>query len=90
MTISEANRARFQYLGKDRIAFALAMGNIQSAGINERDKGEAIEWLQEQDAERIAAWQIETQRFEIIRRWTVVAAVASVIAAIAAVVPIFR
>jgi hypothetical protein len=75
------NRTRFRLIGKDRIALALATGTIQTLGLSERDKGEAIEWVQEQEADDAAAQLLETKRFEIIRRWTIVAAVASVIAA---------
>ena len=90
MTITETNRLRFQLIGRDRIAVALATGTIQTLGINERDKGEASEWVQEQEAERTSSRQLETTRFETIRRWTIIAAVASVIAATAAVISIFR
>jgi hypothetical protein len=90
MTITENNRLKFQLIGRDRIAVALATGTIQTLGINERDKGEALEWVQEQEAERASARQLETTRFETIRRWTIIAAVASAIAATAAVISIFR
>jgi hypothetical protein len=50
MTISDDNRARFRLIGRDRIALALATGTIQILGINERDKGDATEWVQEQEA----------------------------------------
>src|SRR5579863_10274984 len=50
MTISDDNRARFRLIGRDRIALALATGSIQILGINERDKGDATEWVQEQEA----------------------------------------
>ena len=90
MTITENNRLKFQLIGRDRIAVALATGTIQTLGINERDKGEALEWVQEQEAERTSARQLETTRFETIRRWTIIAAVASAIAATAAVISIFR
>ena len=90
MTISESNRAQFQLIGRDRLALALATGTIQSLGISERVKAEAIEWVKEQEVERDTARQLESTRFETIRRWTIVAAIASVIAAIAAVISIFR
>lgn len=90
MTISEINRARFRLIGKDRIALALATGTIQTLGINERDKGEAMEWVQEQEGERASAQKLETKRFETIRRWTIVAAAASVIAALTGLISLFR
>jgi hypothetical protein len=46
--------------------------------------------VREQDAEREAAQQLETTRFETIRRWTIIAAIASAIAAIASVIALFR
>jgi hypothetical protein len=52
MTISDSNRTRFQSIGRDRIAFALATGSIQSLGIGEQIKAEALEWVQEQETER--------------------------------------
>jgi hypothetical protein len=90
VTVSDTNRARFQLIGKDRIAVALATGTIQTLGINERDKGEALEWVEQQNAEFAAARELETARYNTIRRWTIVAAIGSVIAAVAAVISIFR
>ncbi len=88
--ISESNRSRFPLIGRDKIAHALATGTIQTLGINENEKAEAIEWVQDQDAQRAAALQLDSSRFETIRKWTIVAAVASVIAAVAAVIGLFR
>jgi hypothetical protein len=68
----------------------MATGTIQTLGINERMKSEAIEWVQEQAAELDSARQLEKTRYETILRWTIVAAIASVIAAFAAVISIFR
>ncbi len=88
--ISEINRSRFRLVGRDKIAHALATGTMQTLGINENEKTQAIEWVQQQDAQRAAALQLDSNRFETIRRWTIVAAVASVVAAIAAVIGLFR
>jgi hypothetical protein len=90
MAISDLNRDRFRLIGRERIAIALATGTIQTLGISDTHKAEAIEWVQEQDAERAAARRLETTRFETIRRWTIAAAIASGIAAIASVVALFR
>jgi hypothetical protein len=90
MTISDINRSRFQLIGRDRLSLALATGTIQTLGINEQSKGEALEWLQEQDAENAAAQRLERTRYETIRRWTIVAAVASVLAAVTGTIALFR
>jgi hypothetical protein len=90
MTISDINRSRFQLIGRDRLSLALATGTIQTLGITEQSKGEAVEWLRQQEVEREAAVRLERTRYETIRRWTIVAAVASVVAAFASVVGIMR
>jgi hypothetical protein len=77
--ISNDNRERFQQIGRDRLEFALATGTLQSLGVTENIKAEAKEWLKEQDAKR--------KKEEMLLR---VAAIASVIAAIAAIIALFR
>ena len=42
-------------IGRERIAIALATGTIQTLGISDTHKAEAIEWVREQDAERAMA-----------------------------------
>jgi hypothetical protein len=90
MAVSDLNRDRFRLIGRERIAIALATGTIQTLGISDAHKAEAIEWAREQDAEHEAAQQLETTRFETIRRWTIFAAIASAIAAVASVIALFR
>jgi hypothetical protein len=90
LAISDLNRNKFRLIGREHIAVALATGTIHALGISEAAKPEAIEWVQEQDAERDATRLLETTRFETIRRWTIVAAIASVIAAIASVTALLR
>jgi len=77
-------------IGKDRLALALATGTIHTLGVSEQQKGEAIASVREQDAKRDSARQVEAQRFITILRWTIVAAVASVVAAITGIAALFR
>jgi hypothetical protein len=88
--ISANSRLRFELIGKDRLALALATGTIQSLGINESFKAEAIEWVQEQEADRAKTKQIEDGRYKTIRAWTIIAAVGSAVAAFASVIALFR
>jgi hypothetical protein len=88
MVISEANRSRFQMIGKDRLALALATGTIHTLGVSEAMKAEAIEWVNERDAERDSARQLEVRRYNAVLRWTIVAAVASLVAAITGIVAV--
>jgi hypothetical protein len=90
MTISDDNRRTFEMLGGDAIAHALATGTLQSLGLTEDKKREAIEWLEELKTNRETERKHETTRANSIFWWTVVAAVASVIAAAASVAGLFR
>jgi len=81
-------RSQFERFGDNVLAGAVAAGEHSSKGA-ELDKllrehrPEILEWLQEQREE---ADRLETARFKTIRRWTIIAAVAGMIAAIAAVI----
>jgi hypothetical protein len=90
VAVSELNRSRFKLLSKERIAVALATGTIQTLGISESAKAEAIEWVAEQEAAAEASKRIDENRYKTIRLWTIVAAVASIIAAVASVISLFR
>jgi hypothetical protein len=83
----------FRGIGFDNIKRDVAIGGVQYLGIGEvRDQ--AKEWAEEQEAKRrkeqAAADSLEAKRFLIIRRWTIVAAGASVVAAITGVIALFR
>ena len=89
-TISDGSLRRFEMIGEDRIAAALGAGQFPSLGLPENMKPQAIEWLAELRTNRAADRKRETTRSNAIFRWTVVAAVASVIAAAASVAGLFR
>jgi len=59
MAISQDDRERFQQIGRDQLATALATGRLQSLEITEDKKPAAMEWVREQDAERDAAHAAE-------------------------------
>jgi hypothetical protein len=90
MAISENNRNRFENIGLASIRRELAVGSIQFLGLDEGVRAQAKEWISEQDEkvrqEKQEAKDLEAQRFNTIRRWTVIAALAGVVAAIAAVI----
>jgi hypothetical protein len=93
VTISDKNRARFEDIGFELIYRELALGDFTFLGIGAEVRSQAKEWVEEKQTEirtqREAARELETKRFETIRRWTIVAAVASVIAALAGLVAAF-
>ena len=84
----------FEDVGTSAIRRELATGGIQYLGINEDRRNQAREWVEERAAEeearRTAAALLEQQRYNVIRRWAIVAALAGTVAAIAAVIAIFR
>jgi hypothetical protein len=90
MTISDDNRRQFELIGEDQLALALATGTLQSLGMTEDKKQEALEWIAERRTKRDTERQIEDTRSKFMRRWTIVAAIASVIAAVASVAGLFR
>jgi hypothetical protein len=84
--ITPEKRERFEKLGHKVVLRDIGMGVF----IEPSEQQQAIEWLAEQDAEEQAshsgARELETKRFRLIFLWTVVAAVAGVIAAIGSIV----
>jgi hypothetical protein len=81
-------RSRFEEFGEHVLAQAVAAGEHSSKGAEldkllHEERPQIIEWLRER---RDAAQQLESARFTTIKRWTITAAVASLIAAIAAVI----
>ena len=92
MAVSQQNRERFQQIGRDRLALALASGTLQSIGITENNKPDAIEWVKEQDIKREAAQEIEISMQQKTLRWAKIAAwagIAGVIVGILAIVATF-
>jgi hypothetical protein len=75
----EKYRQEFERLGPDSLRLRMELRAAQFTGELARA---AEEWLQEQQAE---AEELDASRFESIRRWTIIAAAAGVVAAIAAV-----
>jgi hypothetical protein len=94
VTISDKNRARFEEIGFELIHRELALGDFTFLGIGAEVRSQAKEWVEEKQAEirnqREAARELETNRFETLRRWTIVAAVASIIAALAGLIAAFK
>jgi len=52
MTISDDNRRQFELIGEHALAFALATGTLQSLGMTEDKKREALDWIAERRAKR--------------------------------------
>jgi hypothetical protein len=75
----EKYRDDFERLGPDSLRLRMEMRAGQFSGEVERA---AEEWLKEQQED---AEELEASQFESIRRWTIIAAAAGVVAAIAAV-----
>ena len=94
MAISDQIRAHFKAIGKELIQRELAAGDIRYLGISDDKRAQAKEWVEEQEAEvrghQAVAQSLETTRFETIRMWTIIAAVAGAIAALTGVIALFR
>jgi len=94
MTISDKNRRLFEDIGITAIRRELAAGGIQYLGIDDAKRNEAREWVQEavcdEQSKRAARERLEQQRFNVIRMWTITAALAGIVAAVAAVIADFR
>jgi hypothetical protein len=52
MPISDTNREQFELTGEDQLAFVLATGTLQSLGMTDDNKREALEWIAECRAKR--------------------------------------
>jgi hypothetical protein len=85
MTISDDNRRRFEQIGRERLASALGTGTLQSLGITENHKAEAIEWVEEQDAKRATARDLEVFRQQQTLRWTKIAVGVGIVAILVAI-----
>ena len=84
--ITPEKRKKFEHLGRKVVQDDLNFG----AFIDPSEQQEAIEWLKERDAEEEASHKasrgLEAKRFRMMLSWTVVAAMAGIIAAIASIV----
>ena len=86
--ISPELRSQFERHGADLLSQVVAAGEHSSKGeelnkLLQYNRPAMIEWIQEQKA---ASDLLETKRFKTIRRWTVTAGLAGVIAAVAAII----
>jgi hypothetical protein len=90
MPIPDDARRRFELLGRNRIAEALARGRYPSLGLPQELQEPALEWVAEQDASQATSILFEKARDRSMRIWTIVAAIASVIAAVASVIGLFK
>ena len=94
MAVSDQNRKLFEGVGKRAIQRELIIGGIQYLGIGDSKRREAQEWVDEQEIEEAKARKVkaetEHRRFAVIRWWTVIAAIASVVAAATGIMALFR
>ena len=88
MAISRDNRERFHQIGRDRLASALATGTLQSLGITENVKAEAIEWVEEQDDRQERRRELEASLQQKTLRWAKIAAWAGIIAVVVGILAI--
>jgi hypothetical protein len=65
MAVSQQNRERFQQIGRDRLALALASGTLQSIGITENNKPDAIAKASQSAQDQALACVIPGRRFVI-------------------------
>jgi hypothetical protein len=94
MAISDQNRRVFEGAGLGPIKLELATGGIRFFGINPEMRAQAEEWVKETEAaikhEHHTTRSLERSRFNTILIWTVIAATASVIAAVTGVLALFK
>jgi len=76
-------RERMEYLGLEIVRVRFAQGIPVTDQPPYPPPDVIADWIGEQD---VAVQHVEHERFQTIRRWTIVAAVASVVAAIGALV----
>jgi hypothetical protein len=88
MTISDSNRKQFELIGEDQLALALATGTLQSLGMTEENKREALDWIGKRRAKRAvehaeaATERKQTLRWAKIAGWSAIVGVGVGIAAI--------
>jgi len=88
MTISDDNRRQFELIGEDQLAFALATGTLQSLGMTEDKKQEALKWIAERRKKRAeedalaATERKQTLQWAKIAGWWAIIGVGVSIAAI--------
>jgi hypothetical protein len=86
MAVSERNRTRFSAIGLDAVRREVVTGTVTFLGISDDERAQAREWVEQQEAELRRREEdrqaLDERRFQIIRRWTIIAAVAGAAAAI--------
>jgi hypothetical protein len=79
MAISDNNRKQFELIGEDQLALALATGTLQSLGMTEESKREALDWIAERRENRaLEHAKAATERKQTLR-WAKIAGWAAVI-----------
>lgn len=86
--MTDDNRRQFELIGEDQLALALATGTLQSLGMTEDKKQEALKWIAERRAKRAeehaqaATERKQTLRWAKIAGWWAIIGVGVSIAAI--------
>jgi hypothetical protein len=90
MKNSPNTRERFQQIGRDQLALALATGKFQSLGLTEDMKPAAIEWVREEDAKRDSARTAEVSMQQSTLRYAKIAAWAAIVGVGISLLTLFR
>jgi hypothetical protein len=84
----------YEAAGWERIKLELEVGDFQFVPVDTCARQEAREWAEAKEQEERAALgpklQPEQSRFDEIRRWTIIASVAAVVAAITGLIAVFQ
>ena len=94
MAVSDRNRQIFEGAGLDAIKLELAFGGTRFNLARPEIAAEAREWLAETEAknweERQARERLQRRRYRAALAWTIVAAIAGIVAAAAGLIQLFK
>ena len=84
----------YEAAGWERIKLELEVGDFHFVPVDTYARQEAREWAEAKQREERAALeaklQLEQSRFDELRRWTIIAGVAAVLAAVTSLIAVFK
>jgi hypothetical protein len=92
--LSEKRQKLYEAAGWERIKLELEVADFHFVPVDTFARQEARDWAEAKEQEDRAAleakFQLEEGRFDELRRWTIIAGVAAIAAAIASLIAVFR
>jgi hypothetical protein len=84
----------YEAAGWERIKLELEVGDFHFVPVDTFARQEAREWAEAKEQEERAALevklQLEQSRFDELRRWTITAGVAAIVAAVTGLIAVFK